>query len=318
MFPIDALMRRVARGKLSVFLFHKVPPKVDALQPGEIDAQTFARTVDFIESHFKVLPLVDAVTLLETDRLEEGVAAITFDDGYAEWLQGAAAELRRRGLPATFFVTSGQFGGLPMWHERLAHVVRHSPSATLDARSVNLPPLTLVSQAERAEAVRRLEFHFKYMPPVMREEMLQKLEAQAGVSHAQVQRMSESDLRDLANQGFEIGAHTLDHPILSLCDVAQARREIGACREHIEGLIGRPVCGFAYPNGRPRVDYNARHVDLVRQAGYRYAVASQWGVARAGTPVYQLPRFTPWGPTGGHMVWQVLRNLVQRPDWVEG
>ena len=126
------------------------------------------------------------------------------------------------------------------------------------------------------------------------------------------QGTSTDDLIDISNRGFEIGAHTLEHPILGLCDIDRAREEIGQTREVLEGIIKRPVTSFAYPNGHPAVDFSAQHIQMVKQAGYRYAVTTQWGVANANTSPYQIPRFTPWGPSRTKMTLQLIRNFYSR------
>jgi peptidoglycan/xylan/chitin deacetylase (PgdA/CDA1 family) len=302
-------LRWMAQGKLSVFLFHKVPPQPDPLLKGDLGQAQFAQLMEFIQETFHVLPLADAVCHLEKNTLPPLSAALTFDDGYPEWRQGAASVLEQKSLPATFFITTGQFFGSPMWNERLAAVVRACRASVLDTTAIRLPPLPVHNDSQRAQALAALEFHFKYLPPVIREEFLVELEAMVGVAATQVPRMPVDDLLTLSRKGFEIGAHTLEHPILGLCDSDQAREEIGRTREVLEGLIKVPVQAFAYPNGQPGVDFSSHHIQMVRQAGYRYAVTTQWGVATHRTSPYQIPRFTPWGPSRPKMALQLVRNF---------
>ncbi|MDO8348545.1 MAG: polysaccharide deacetylase family protein [Rugosibacter sp.] len=309
----DAL-RVAAHGKLSVFLFHKVPPCADPLLSGDLSEAQFARLLDFIKETFAVLPLGDAVQHLQADTLPPLSAALTFDDGYPEWRHGAVRVLEEKSLPATFFITTGQFSGHPMWNERLAQIVRACTGPVLDTTAVRLPPLAIQTANDKAAAMKQLEFHFKYLPPVVRDDFLEQLEAQSGVSAASVPAMSVDDLIAISNRGFEIGAHTLEHPILGLCDVDRARDEIGKTREVLEGIIKRPVTSFAYPNGHPGVDFSAHHIRMVKQAGYRYAVTTQWGVADHKTSSYQIPRFTPWGPSRTSMTLQLMRNFYSRPE----
>lgn len=314
MFLLDKGLHWIAKGKLSIFLFHKVPRQADALQPGDMDQATFRRTIAFIQKHFEVYPLAEAARLLAAGRLPDRCAAITFDDGYVDWMQGAAAILQEGKVPATFFITTGQFDGRPMWHERLAHVVKQHVDGVLDTRFCRLPPLPTATQADKVKALNALEFHFKYIPPVLRDIFLTRLEDAAGVSMADVPRMPVADVARIAQLGFEIGAHTHDHPILSLCDAKQAQREIGEAKERLEGMLGAPVIGFAYPNGRPGVDFTTRHIDMVKDAGYQYAVTTQWGAVRQDTSPFQMPRFTPWGPSHQHMAFQVFRNIFKEAD----
>ena len=51
---------------------------------------------------------------------------------------------------------------------------------------------------------------------------------------------------------------------------------------------------FAYPNGRPNEDYDARHAAMARKLGFVGAVSTAAGVVMPDADPYQLPRFTPW------------------------
>jgi len=314
MNAMQPILSGIARGKLSVFLFHKVPPVADPLLFGDLGEAQFARLLDFIKETFNVLPLSDAVRHLQANTLPPLSAALTFDDGYPEWRQGAARLLEEKSLHATFFITTGQFSGRPMWNERLAHIVRSCTRPVLDTTAIRLPSLSLQSGEDKAKSLQTLEFHFKYLPPVIREEFLLQLEAQVGVTANSVPRMTVEDLVAISNKGFEIGAHTLEHPILGLCDVDLAREEIGRTREVLEGILKSPVQAFAYPNGHPGVDFSAHHIEMAKQAGYRYAVTTQWGVANSKTSPYQIPRFTPWGPSRSRMILQLIRNFYSKPE----
>lgn len=317
MYFLRSILNSAADRKLSVFLFHKVPISADPLVPHDLDQEKFGRVLEFIAQHFHVLPLADAVKLLSDNKLPARSAAITFDDGYPEWVDGAAKMLSQRNLPATFFITTGQFEGRPMWHERLANVVRMHRNAILDTQFAHLPSIKTESIEDKIAAIQKLEFHFKYLPVVMRDEYLLELESKVGTSYSGVALFTSGQLQAIANMGFEIGAHTVDHPILSLCDASRAYQEIGQAREMIEAIIGRQISSFAYPNGRPAVDFSHKHIEMVKACGYEYAVTTQWGVGRSGTSPFQIPRFTPWGPTQRQMFLQMLRNMYARPESIQ-
>lgn len=307
------LLRTLSRDKLSVFLFHKVPSAPDALVPADIDLPAFEQLLDQIVSHFEVLPLRDAIERLPAGRLPRRAACITFDDGYPDWQGGAVPALLRRNLHATFFITTGQFDGAPLWHERIQAAVRHLHGPTLDLGLPSLPAQPIGTLAERQRLVLRLERELKYLTLKRREQVLRQLEAQAGIRPADVPVMTVQALRDLHSRGFGIGAHTAHHPILDYCQPEEVEQQVGAVRETLQGLVGGPIDGFAYPNGRPYADFSRLHVDAVRRAGYRYAVTTHWGVANPQTSPYQIPRFTPWAKREWHAVYQMARNLMTRP-----
>lgn len=57
------------------------------------------------------------------------------------------------------------------------------------------------------------------------------------------------ELAQLANAGWEIGAHTVTHRRLTALSIEEAQHEILNSKSTIEHRIGRPVTTFAYPFG---------------------------------------------------------------------
>ncbi|ADU98518.1 polysaccharide deacetylase family protein [Alicycliphilus denitrificans] len=310
------VLQSLSKDKLSVFLFHKVPQRCDQMVPVDVDMARFEHLLDYTFSQLRVLPLEEAVSRLHSGHLPRRAACITFDDGYPDWLTGVAPALRRRNLHATFFITSGQFDGVPLWHERILAAVRRLQGPLLDLGIPFLPAQSVASLDDRRRQVQRLEQELKYLTLNRREQILRQLEAVAGVRAADVPVMSEAQLRDLHSQGFGIGAHTALHPILDYCNAEEAVREIGGARERLQTIVGGSVNGFAYPNGRPYADFSRLHVDAVKRAGYRYAVTTHWGVADVCTSPFQIPRFTPWAEHDWHVTYQLVRNLMTEPTQV--
>ena len=309
------LLGALARKRLSVFVFHKVPEEPSAVDPHDLDLSAFKRLLDFIEARFKVLPLPDAIRSLPAGRLPRGSACITFDDGYADWATGILPELARRNLHATFYISTGQLDGVPLWHERVAQALTQPVLTSCGVPG--LPVLPLHTLHDRQQARVALEKYLKYQPLEVRDAAIENLEAAAGVSARTVRRLSVETLRRIHNAGLEVGAHTVNHPILAVSDGVTARREIGEAREKLAHCIGGPVRAFAYPNGRPGTDFSAEHIRMVRQAGYTSAVTTQAGAADRHTPAFQIPRFTPWGPGALRTSLQVGRNLLARPRYIQ-
>ena len=300
--------------RLSTLLFHKVPTRADPLAPDELDLPRFEQILDFVAANANVVPLADAGDALRRGSLPPRAVALTFDDGYAEWIDNVSPALRRRGLPATFFVTTGHLEGAEaLWHERIVAAVRALP-----ARGAALPPglgaytdLDLPGYRERL--VTQLQERLKYAPLRQRLDAIEQLEQQACRALVLPPRFDAASVRTLHSQGFEIGAHTVHHPILNECTAQQAQMEIGASKEALEAIIGGKVLSFAYPNGRPGEDFRAEHVEMVKAAGYRNAVTTSNGVARTGTDRFLLPRFTPWGLSDERIAFQLARNMFTAP-----
>jgi peptidoglycan/xylan/chitin deacetylase (PgdA/CDA1 family) len=182
-----------------------------------------------------------------------------------------------------------------MWNDAVIHAVRHCSKPVLDLSWSNLGKLPLGSLAERRAAIHRTLSHFKYLSAGARTEHTRRLLDQAEVPKLPSLMLTTEQLRSLRRHGISVGAHTVTHPILTTLEDTEAQREVAQSKADLEAITGEAVELFAYPNGRPGVDYDARHVEIVKNAGFKAAVSTAWGVGRGGTDLYQLPRFTSWG-----------------------
>lgn len=97
------------------------------------------------------------------------------------------------------------------------------------------------------------------------------------------------ELRELNALGVAIGAHGMTHRRLSELDADGQRDEIMGSKHTLEDALGQEITAFAYPYGSA-LDFNATSVDLVREAGYRYAVTNQYGPNGPQAPCYLLRR----------------------------
>ncbi len=108
------------------------------------------------------------------------------------------------------------------------------------------------------------------------------------------------------------GAHTTTHPILARLNPEEAHFVRSAkASSFLEALLQERVGLFAYPNGKPNVDYRLADVEIVRRLGFNAAVTTAWGVADAECDLMQLPRFTPWDRARFRFGARLIKNLVQ-------
>ena len=103
------------------------------------------------------------------------------------------------------------------------------------------------------------------------------------------QRMlSRQQIRELAAQGCEMGAHSVTHPELDCVPPAVARQEIEQSKTTLEQILGTAVTTFAYPHGY----HDARVKELVVEAGYASAAAVKNALSPADDDVFALARVT--------------------------
>jgi peptidoglycan/xylan/chitin deacetylase (PgdA/CDA1 family) len=104
--------------------------------------------------------------------------------------------------------------------------------------------------------------------------------------------MSWAELRDLVENGVEVGSHTLTHPHLTKLGDDELRRELVESRARLEDELGARCRFLAYPFG----EEDARVRSAARSSGYEAAFALP-GDQMSSDP-YAVPRVGIWRRDG--------------------
>ena len=281
-----------------------------------VDPWGLAVRPDRFEEHVRILarsrrPLTMSNFFdgLERGTLPNNAVAVTFDDGYVDNLREARPRLAAAGVPATLFVTTGAVGQRSeYWWDELARLVLLRRAA-LDCELVVAGERCRLAFAEatpaessrawrawqlprsaREAAYRETWRRLRVAPANEREAVMSRLRVllEAPLPDPHDLPMSPSEIAEVAADGrFEIGAHTVTHPVLPSLDAAERRREILESRHACERLANAPVAGFAYPHGALDADSRA----AVRECGFRWACSTESrAVPRRDYDRYALPR----------------------------
>ncbi len=122
-----------------------------------------------------------------------------------------------------------------------------------------------------------------------------RLGARGGLTEVHVRRM----LRD----GWELGAHSVDHPDLTMVDPVSLEAEVAGSREELRRRFpGEPVDFFCYPYGRHDEAVRA----AVAAAGYLGATTTRRGAAAPSDGALTLDRIVV---TGNFSPARLLRSV---------
>lgn len=124
--------------------------------------------------------------------------------------------------------------------------------------------------------------------------------------------MTWSDVRELREQGFEIGGHTMNHANLAELSEEEARREIGGCREMLAGELGENAKLFAYPfGGENHITSRAR--DIIASSGFECCLSCHGGTVSPGDDVFELRRepINTWVSRPYQYGFELLRKLAE-------
>lgn len=132
-----------------------------------------------------------------------------------------------------------------------------------------------------------------------------------GRSSPRLRLLDAEGIREVSEQGMEVGSHTMNHPRLSEVDAETLDFELNESRRVLSEIVGGPVEGFCYPYG----DLDGAAVQAARKAGYAYACATK---KRVEHDVYDWPRMFVGEKDTSLRLWiklktpGVIKNLVDR------
>jgi len=95
-------------------------------------------------------------------------------------------------------------------------------------------------------------------------------------------------LRQLNQEGMEIGSHGFDHIFLTRLNEEKLRYQTAESKRKLEEILKKEVAFFSVPRGR----YNRRTLEAIKQSGYRACCTSDIGANRQDTDPFRLKRWT--------------------------
>jgi peptidoglycan/xylan/chitin deacetylase (PgdA/CDA1 family) len=239
-------------------------------------AQAFWKQLRYLKTHYEIVHPDNFREVVEKgESLPPRAVLLTCDDGLLNTLTDMLPVLQSENVPCLFFVTGASCTNNPgmLWYEELYQLMRIrllEPELELRAKLQAESRIAENFQArwwKTIQSASRLDAN-------ARADWMDRVRSYRSTNNFQSEKrwrlLTISELKQLADSGMTIGAHTLTHPILSLCSEGEARREICESKKILEQAIGRRVWAFAYPYGN-RATIGQRELHLARESGFSCA-----------------------------------------------
>jgi peptidoglycan/xylan/chitin deacetylase (PgdA/CDA1 family)/CelD/BcsL family acetyltransferase involved in cellulose biosynthesis len=277
-----------------IFHFHRVNDDGDPFLGG-FSAHAFRAQMEHLSKHFPVLTL-DQIAGGQFPKGRPYCVAVTFDDGYRDNFLCAFPILKSLAIPATVFLATGyvESGELP-WYDQIRLAFKLTKRKQI-ALSGGGPSGKLDESPARARFSETVLRWMRGLPQAERKAAIVEVFDALHVPHQPNlpnQMLRWEDIRQMAKCGISFGAHTVTHPVLSRCSGKEVRKEVFESKQAIENRLQTPVVHFAYPFGQTQ-DYSLQAKQIVREAGFKTAVTTVWGVNEPDSDPFELRRFAPW------------------------
>ncbi len=269
-------------------------PSISGLQ------ESLAKQCEHINRHYQVVTLTDiARSLREGTPLPPNALAVTVDDGNREYLHNGYPVFRAHRIPVTAYVVSGFLDHkLWLWWDQVSYMLERSRRPSFKISFIKGDPSVeffLGTAEQREHAGFTIAEAMKKVHNSARMETLNRLPGLLEVelprdAPPEMAAMEWFEVRQLAENGVDFGAHTVTHPVLSrIAEDRELVEEIQQSKRRIEEELKRPVLHFCYPYGREE-DYNEKTIKIVEQCQFQTAVTAMTGLNYRGANPFTLRR----------------------------
>ncbi len=296
-------LRRFVAGVGAILTLHHVrPPRPARFQPNRL-LEITPRFLGRVIAHLRQLDL-DIVHLDEMHRrlherdFSRRFVCLTFDDGYRDVLEYAYPLLKDAGIPFAIYVPTSFPDRLgELWWLVLEAVIAQNDriGVLVDGENRKFDCRSVTDKRALFDA---LYWWLRARPT--EEETRSIVRSLAAFYHVDIAALCESlcmtwpELATLAADPLvTIGAHTVNHPMLTKLPLEAARSEIDLSRSVIEAALGVRPQHLSYPFG-DRGSAGPREFGIARALGFKTAVTTRPGVLfpEHGDHLMALPRLS--------------------------
>ncbi|CAN5160600.1 polysaccharide deacetylase family protein [soil metagenome] len=306
---------KVKRSAPTILMYHGVttadtaPDRLKNCEGKHLPAKLFAGHLQAMRRSRRVIKLDELVRGLQDGDDMTNTIVITFDDGYENNVLEAAPLLADFNMSAAFFLATGFIGAERcIWTDRLEIALdrTHRSSVQVPAGGGDMPLTNFVEKRKAMSAIKR---RLKAQPAQNVNQAVEKIISMLGVMdiapEGDYRFMNWDQARELVRNGFEVGAHSVNHPILSNIPFDEASQEILDSKKKIESETGQCNSTFCVPNGK-KSDFTPELVAMCKKH-FKAVLSTERGVATVDD-LFQLKRLSPGGPgKGENLAWLLLR-----------
>jgi len=300
------LLQFIHRNQIVIWMAHGVMddrdhPVWEPLRP-QLSRAKLDEYLRMLSRRYHFVSLAEAVEMLQGRKpMQPYSMVLTFDDGYRNNVTHALPILRRYGVPATFFVTTGFVDHpRPLWFDRLDYALQqvqvHGREVKVGSFRMRLEGQSREALRESYQRLRRIgkEQHITDAEFLHEMEQLAScLETQSGHALADIQSQDDwsafltwKQIRQAAEDDVTFGSHTVDHVRLALVEAQVARDQLVRSKRDLETHTGGSCLSICYPNG----SFDEQTVRIARESSYVCGLTTQEGFNCIGDDVMTLKR----------------------------
>ena len=279
------LFKNLNKSKLIILYYHRVIDKKELanLKSNDmsVDIDLFDDHMHFLKNNYNCISEDELLSaIIKGEKLPYYAVWITFDDGYKDNYLNAFPILKKYNIPATIFLTSGYINrqNIPI-NDYIPKAVRMYKEKAINLIWGNMNyELPTQSEGDKQTTINKLWKLFDplKLPP---QESLKKLKHLLNIDIDDIRDLflTWEEIKEMMAEGISIGAHTVQHRILSDLKKEEIEREIQDSKKEIELRLNTQVNVFAYPKGKKNHFILDECVPVLKKNYFKLAVTTIGG-----------------------------------------
>lgn len=211
----------------------------------------FEKELDTLLSHFTPLGLQELIQHQQNGRpLPPNRFLLTFDDGFREAFDVAVPILRQKGVPAAFFLNTAFLDNKELFYALkkgliLSAIQKEACSPTVFNTAAELFNRPITNAGELSKAVSSINYLDRHLADPIAALLGIDLEH---FRNTEKPFMTSGQVHSLVNDGFGIGAHSIDHPLYKLLPLEEQIRQTIVSLDVLRSTFSLPYGAFAFPH----------------------------------------------------------------------
>ncbi|MEO6231587.1 MAG: polysaccharide deacetylase family protein [Ferruginibacter sp.] len=261
--------------KASILLFHRVHAVRDVMWD-PMDPKRFEYVLKFVKKNYTILPLLEILdTNIKSNK--KPLAAITFDDGYRDFIEYSMPIMDRLKIPSSMYVVTDCItNDRPTWTFEVDYLFFNTKKLQINWNTdtsilpVEFRKSKFVNKKEMIAFCFQFKQFIKKIPEQNRLDLIEDLfNSFDDVVIPTGLMMNWKEVNEIISAGVEVGSHTVTHPPLATLSEAQMDKELQMSREEFFKNTGVNPRVISYPVG----SYNEQVKNAAVKAGYDYGLA---------------------------------------------
>lgn len=284
----------VPKNCLIIFVYHKIADKTTRLVTStHVEKNKLRLQAKVFSEKYKTVSIGEVLSLYQGNLQIKGWnILLTFDDGYKNNLKTINIFKEYKIKPLLFVTTGFVDTEDLLWPDWVRAFVCFNKSKKIELEKLNNFRVNLANQARYGDIVTILLEKLKDVSDDVKKEVITEMKQYIDFEGLNLDDdfvMSREDLVVWSHSGFDVGAHSVTHPILSKQTLEMQDYEITTSKKFLQDCLKKEVSSFAYPNGK-EFDFNDATLESLKKNNYKLAFTTLNGVNTGNKDPYFVKR----------------------------